>query len=373
MSTKSSRIVIVGAGLGGLVLARVLQMRGFDPIVYEREPSVTSRGQGGVLDMHVESGQRALIECGVEKEFRAAIKPSGEDTKIVDKTGRIFLDQRGSHAEGGRPEVERIALRQMLLDSLRPDTVRWGQGAREVNGSRMMLENGEIVNADLIVGADGAWSRVRRFLSDAKPTYCGISFIEMGIPNFDRDASEIAELVGHGKVMAISQSKGIIAGAERGRRVRVNIAFRCAEGWLAKLGIPFERPSDTRAALLDQFFDWDNSLRNLIARCDDECVVRPLWALPVGHRWAQKPGVTLLGDAAHLMSPFAGEGANLAMLDGLELGIAISEHHDLAAALTAFEEPMLARAEPAARESLANGELILSDDVQRVVAIMTGG
>ncbi|USU05578.1 FAD-dependent monooxygenase [Sphingomonadaceae bacterium OTU29LAMAA1] len=103
------------------------------------------------------------------------------------------------------------------------------------------------------------------------------------------------------------------------------------------------------------FANWAPSLRALICVADRTLVVRPIYALPVGMTWPRKAGVTLLGDAAHLMSPFAGEGANLVMLDGLQLARAIIDHPGAPdAALTTYERDLFTRSTRMAEASAVN-------------------
>ena len=129
------------------------------------------------------------------------------------------------------------------------------------------------------------------------------------------------------------------------------------------------------AALLAEFADWGDDLRGLIRDCDDTIIPRPVYALPIGHAWSRVPGVTLLGDAAHLMSPFAGEGANLAMQDGTELALALLAHgDDIEGALTEYEAALFPRSAAAAAESAAGIDLCFNAEAPRgLVAMMTGG
>ncbi|AHH97800.1 FAD-dependent oxidoreductase [Kutzneria albida] len=340
------RITIVGAGLGGLTLASVLHTRGVPCAIYELDASPTARDQGGTLDLHPESGQRALAEAGLLERFQALARAEGEELRLLDQHGTVVLHDPAEQG-GNRPEIDRSALKSLLLDSLPPDTIRWGSKVVSVTAGAITLAGGEVVESDLVVGADGAWSKVRPLLSEAKPVYSGLSFVESHLSDVDARHPGAAELVGQGTMFALGTGKGIIAQRNGGGRIRVYTAVRTTEDWVRSAVI-------TKEHLLELFTGWHEPLRALITDSEDELVPRPIHALPVGHRWPRTPGLTLLGDAAHLMSPFAGEGANLAMLDGAELARAITEHEDLDTALGVYETAMFPRSEASAAESADN-------------------
>jgi 2-polyprenyl-6-methoxyphenol hydroxylase-like FAD-dependent oxidoreductase len=273
--------------------------------------------------------------------------------------------------EGGRPEVERGRLRDLLLGSLAEGTVRWGAkatGARRLASGvhEVTLADGSSFTAGLLVGADGAWSRVRPLVSDAVPAYTGVSFVELGLRDADARHPASAAVVGGGMLFALGGGKGLLAHREPGGTLHVYAALVVPEDWSS--GVDFADPAAAKAALLGHFTGWDTSLRALVADADGALVPRPVHALPVGHRWPRAAGVTLLGDAAHLTSPFAGEGANLAMLDGARLAEALLEHpDDTEAALAGYEAELFVRGEAAARESAENLELCFRADAPRGV------
>jgi 2-polyprenyl-6-methoxyphenol hydroxylase-like FAD-dependent oxidoreductase len=361
-------VAIVGGGLGGLVLARVLQVHGVPCTVYELDASAAARDQGGTLDMHEESGQRALREAGLFEEFRQLVRPGGEATRVLDRDGTVLVDKDGG--EEDRPEVDRAALRDLLAGSLDKGRIAWGHkvsAVRSLDGRyELTFDDGRTTVADLLVGADGAWSKVRPLVSAAKPEYTRISFLELRLSEVDDRHPAAAALVGSGTMFALSGGRCLIGQRNGGGRIRVYAALEVPEGWLANRDVDWSDPTAARETLLAEFADWSSELTDLIRGCEDPVIPRPTYALPAGHAWPRVPGVTLLGDAAHVMSPFAGEGANLAMLDAAELALAIVEHPgDIETALTRYEESLFPRAKEAATESAEGLELCFRADAPR--------
>ncbi|MFJ4483572.1 FAD-dependent oxidoreductase [Streptomyces longwoodensis] len=357
-------VAIIGAGLGGLTAARVLHVHGVEAAVFEAEASASARTQGGMLDIHEDSGQRALRAAGLYEEFRRIIHPGGQALRLLGPDGTVHVTEEDD-ATGGRPEVDRGELRDLLLGSLPDGTVRWGRkvtGARTLGDGRheVTFADGSALTTDLLIGADGAWSRIRPLVSGARPAYTGVSFVETDLLDAEARHPRSAALVGGGFFLCLGERRGFLAHRESDGSLHIYTALRVDEGWLDT--VDFGDAAAAKAAVLAHFDGWDEGLRGLVADADGALVPRRIHALPVGHRWDRVPGVTLLGDAAHLMSPFAGEGANLAMLDGAELAEAVAARpDDPEAALAAYEEALFPRSEASAAESAASLETMFGE------------
>ncbi|MFE2374380.1 FAD-dependent oxidoreductase [Streptomyces sp. NPDC059398] len=369
----TSHVTIIGAGLGGLTLARVLHVHGIRPTVYEAEASATSRTQGGMLDIHEDNGQPALRAAELTDEFRGLILEGREATRILATDGTVLYDD---DTERGRPEVLRGELRRILLESLPDGTVRWGHkvsGVRALGDGRheVRFADGTTTVTDLLVGADGAWSRVRPLLSATTPEYIGMSYVETYLHDADNRHPVTAKTVGAGSLSVLAPGKGITAHRESGGTLHTYVALTKPQEWFA--AIDFTDSAAAAARVAEEFTGWAPEITALITDGESAPVLRPLNALPVEHRWERVPGVTLLGDAAHLAAP-NGEGANLAMLDGADLGEAIAAHpDDIEAALTSYEQAMFPRSAAAAADGTELHGILFGDATPQSLISMFSG
>ncbi|MFJ5624815.1 FAD-dependent oxidoreductase [Peribacillus loiseleuriae] len=362
---KNKRIAIIGAGPGGLTLARILQKAGFNPVIFEGEKSATQREQGGTLDLTEDMGQKALKVAGLLEQFKEICRYEGEALKVMDKTATVLYEDgpsvNAAHTTS-RPEIDRKVLRQMLLDSVNPEAIVWGHkilyaSSLENGQHELHFENGATEIVDLVVGADGAFSKLRPLVSKETVEYSGISMIEINILDAKNQFPDIVELNGLGSVLALDDYKGMIAQMNGDGKIRVYLSFKAPKEWLHNNGINYENLEEAKPELLKIFEDWSPELKKYIHYANGSIFPRLIYMLPVGHKWENKKGITLLGDAAHLMSPFAGAGVNLAMLDAAELAQSIINHDDMHEAIYNYELKMLEYAGELAAETKENMDL----------------
>jgi len=362
---KDRRIAIIGGGPGGLTLALILQKYDIPATVYEREAFDPNQERGGSLDIHDDSGQFALKEAGLFEQFQALARYEGEDFRLLDQHGNVFMDEvADDDHDGDRPEIDRGTLCDLLLNALDPNRIRYGykllQAVPTQNGKHeLQFENGQTETVDLVVGADGAFSRVRRLVTEAAAEYAGLTMVELNVEAAAHP--DLAAFNARGKLFALGEHKAILAQLNGDGRIKVYASFQADREWLDTCGIPFDQPEEAKRRLLTHFEGWYPMLLNYIRCAGDTLLPRRIYMLPVGLQWNRQAGVTLIGDAAHLMSPFAGEGVNLAMLDAMELALALVNNEELNAAIAAYEAKMYAYSSQSAAMSDSNLKLIFGE------------
>ncbi len=374
MLLKNKRIAIVGGGPGGLTLARLLQLKGAAVQVYERDFNEDARVQGGPLDMHEHSGLAALREAGLLDQFRANFLPGADRMRIFTAQAELLFsdhDDKRINDFGEphfRPEIDRGSLRKILLASLKPGTVVWDSHflsmERESSGWTLSFANGTAAYADLVIAADGANSKVRPYLTDIKPVYSGITMIEGNVYNSEKSTPNIHALLSGGKIMAFGDAQDLLMGQKGGGDLGFYASFKVEVEWVNNNGLDYGDNAQMLAWFKQAYAGWNCVWDELFAYAKPPFIPRLINYMPLDQTWESSPNLTLIGDAAHVMPPFAGEGANMAMLDALELTACLNDEQyaSLQEAVAAYEISMRKRAAAATQESLENGERMHSKD-----------
>lgn len=323
------------------MLARLLHQDSIPCTIFEGEASINYRSQGGSLDLRSSTGLAAVKAAGLWEQFLEHARYDGESLLVTDKHLTTWLrrspgskDKHSNLQEA--PEIDRAVLRKMLLESLPPDCVRWSwklASVKETANSELELSfvNGEVLGGfDLVVGADGAWSKTRTILSEDRPHYSGLSGWTMQISNAKETAPEVYQLVNRGSVFSYSDGKSLTAQQLGDGSLNVSHYGPYPHDFTTHCGFDAENLHTVKDFLLEGLVDWAPELKNFLIYANEEPIWRSLYELPVGWTWVHKKGVTLLGDAAHLMTPFAGIGVNTAFSDAMELSKQIVAFKDAA-------------------------------------------
>ncbi|CAD6577512.1 MAG: hypothetical protein ASARMPREDX12_008930 [Alectoria sarmentosa] len=365
------KIAIIGAGPAGLTLARLLYMSEakVDLSLYELDASPTSRiGLGGTLDLHTDTGLAALRKCGLWESFRKYARYDGQELIMADKNATELAHVGGGEKAGdsNRPEIDRHRLREILLESVPEECVRWGRHLREVTEDGMLRFDGKEETEgpfDLIVGADGAWSKVRERLNGLKPSYSGVSGYEMDIMEPARTCPHVDKMVGRGGFFGSSDRKLLNAQRMGNNSLKVRSWYLTPEGE-AKETLDKYGKKGTLEKIKGRYAGWAPEMIELLRQGDlDSLKHWTLYELPVGYRWEHQKGFTLIGDASSLATPFSGEGVNKAMKDSLELAELIEKSQDpnddltLDQAILSYEHLMFPRTEKLQATTMNNKQV----------------
>ncbi|KAJ9620664.1 hypothetical protein H2204_012219 [Knufia peltigerae] len=368
--TGPPRIAIIGSGPAGLSLAKLLQVSGIPCKVFERDNGLHDGDhQNGWVKLYPQTGQLALREAGLFEAFRRLSNSESEVLKILRPNGTPILDEnntkenkRRHHPSFDQPRIDYTRLRNLLLESLRPKTVVWGRKLVAVENSPssprkydLLFEDSTEEDFDLVVGADGAHSTVRPRMTHHRPVYSGITTVQFWATEVKEWHSWLTEFVGNGSCFMFDKGRAMEARRIGDDSIQLTVSVRQAEGWLDKCGVDWSLPEEAKRKYLETFFkDCAEDLKLACLDCTDRMMRRKVYMPPpAGTRWESTPGLTLVGDAAHLMPPFADLGVDQAMNDALKLARALSSNErtpaGLARGVREYEGEMLVRGEHVAR------------------------
>ena len=383
MLLQNQQIAIIGGGPGGLTLARLLQQRGVAVHVYERDATPQARPQGSPLDLHHDTGLRALSAAGLLEEFKQQYRPGADKMRLLNSQMEVLLDNHAEPVqdfgnEHFRPEIDRGPLRDLLVASLQAGTVVWDARFMDMQpagtGWEIQFENGSRVYADVVVAADGANSKVRKQLTDAPPLYGGVTFLEGNILQAQQQVPALWQLVQGGSLFALENGQMISFLAKGDGSLMFWIWLEKPEDWLATSGIDFTSRAAVATWFRQEFSTWSPQWQQLFASDALTMVPRRAYYFPQDQPWPSQPNLTMLGDAAHRMPP-NGEGVNQAMADALDLyeALCLGPCDTIAQAIAAFEQKMSKRVAVVAAETRQLLEMMHAKNNQQLFMDFFGG
>ncbi|MEH2446006.1 MAG: FAD-dependent monooxygenase, partial [Nostoc sp.] len=282
-------------------------------------------------------------------------------------------------SEHFRPEIDRGPLRNILLESLQLETVVWDSHfismEKQNEGWLLHFKNGSSSYADIIIAADGINSKIRPYITNIKAFYSGITMLEGNVYNAEKATPYIYALLNGGKIMAFGNTKNLLMGLKGSGDLTFYASFKIDENWASYSGLDYSNKTQMLAWFKEEYCEWSNIWCELFENAATPFIPRPIYCMPLNQTWEALPNLTMLGDAAHVMPPFAGEGANMAMFDALELSECLCNENfsDIQTAIASYENQMRKRAAEAAQESLKNGERMHSiDSLEKMLAFFCG-
>jgi 2-polyprenyl-6-methoxyphenol hydroxylase-like FAD-dependent oxidoreductase len=324
--TPHAPILIAGGGIGGLTAAVALRRAGFAVEVFERAPEIREVGAGIAIQPNA---VLALRRIGLDQAV-AEVSCVEESLCLWTSAGALLarLDPREITPDAPFLSLHRATLQRALLAALGPGGVHTGcecvgYEARP-DGVTLVLRDGRRIEGAVLVGADGVHSAVReRLLGDGEPRYAGYTAWRAVTPEgFAPRPAGSSETWGRGHRF------GIVP-IEHGRVY-----------WYATSNAPpggHDQPGGLHESLLRVFGSWHSPVRELIAATPETAILRTdILHRPPSRRWG-RGRVTLLGDAAHPLTPNLGQGACLAIEDGVVLADCLRAIPEPAAALRRYE------------------------------------
>lgn len=335
------RVVIIGAGIGGLAVAVALRRIGVEFLVIERAARISEVGAGLSL---WSNAVNALRELDLQADVMASASII-EQQSVRTLAGRVIAQTEFGPISriAGAPCicVHRACLQKALLDSLPPASIRTGTRCSGFDGSTAILETGERIKADVLVGADGISSVVRDGLHGA----------------------EAPRFAGYTCWRGIRQDNGVLPDRSALLVIGAGSQFGlwpCGARqlyWFLTKNAP-RGTTHSKAEAVALCRNWARPVPEIVEGTREDAILQNDIVDRPPLRWWGRGAVTLLGDAAHASTPILGQGACQALEDAVVLAHCLSETCPVGAALRKYEHLRIPRTTAVVRNSRLTGKAL---------------
>ena len=345
MSDK--HIAIIGAGIGGMTAAVTLAKKGVKVSIFEQAPELSEVGAGLTITPNATKG---LMYLGLEKQMKEVGMAHAQQGVRHFETGEMIvplergekmLEKYGAYQlQAHRADVHNVLIDELKLHN--SNTIYTDHELIDLNEKNNSVElvfsNNETHEVDFVIGADGNRSVVRKIiLGDDDPQFAGYVAWRGLVP---------VELLGEDDFDECGSSAFIAPGRVFARYLVRNgelynyVAFLATDEW-AEEGWAIPSKVDI---VMDIFSDYNQQVKNIIAATPaNELFKWGIFAREPVSKWSTK-NITLLGDAAHPLEPFMGQGASLAIEDGVVLGRIIKDSDSSDEIVSRYESARIERA-----------------------------
>lgn len=358
MLLQNKKVAVIGAGPVGLAFSRLLQQAGVNVNVYERDVNEHVRIKGGTLDLLKDMGQKVFEKAGLLQEYFNNARPTAR--RIADTNGNIIQIIPSSD----NPEIDRNDLRRILLRSLQPETVVWNRKfvfLEEQNETfQIHFENAITETADLVIGANGIMSNLRKKVTEIPARYTGTVAITGEIANYETRCLHFKKICEKDKIIVRDKHVFFLSQPKANSELYYYVCFQQPESWVKENNINFKDNEQVCELVNNLLANWNDVYKELIA-ATDEFTLLPLRQVPL-ENWQPHKHITLIGDAAHGMPPYAGVGVNTGLLDALYLSenLTNEKFHNIQAAIDNYEEKMFEYASEAQQQTATNEKQLFS-------------
>ncbi|KAF2510658.1 FAD-dependent monooxygenase [Flavobacterium zhairuonense] len=366
MLLQNKKIAIIGAGPVGLTMAILLQQKGIDVSVYERDEDAQTRIWGGTLDLHKGSGQEAMKKAGLLERYYELAIPMGRT--IADEKGMILNSRKVTAEEAqDNPEINRNDLRILLLESLKENTVIWNSKVTDLEAKDekwvLHFENNKIEIVDFVIGANGGMSAIRKYITDAEVEETGTYMIQGEVSQAEINCKDFFELCDGNILMTSHNGNLLVANPKNAASLSYNVIFKTPLNWISENELNFKDAQSISSFLTNRFSEWSETYKQLFC-ATSFFVGLPTRKISLEKEWKKNRilPITLIGDAAHLMPPFAGQGANIGLVDAMILAenLLNGKFDSIETAIADYEQRMFVYAKEAQIETRKN-ELMMRE------------